>query len=800
MTERFCLDLASPARGFMDSFLLGTGRLGATLRSAIGQERIDINLDRFWSGGPETGTDTPSPAHLLPELRKAIRDGDAALADQLSRRMQGSGRTQSYQPTAALLWRFDRADPQGVVTNYGRRLNLSTATAEYGYATPAGPVRLTSFVSRRHDVFTMVADGDGLLSFAEMGLEWSSEHPVQCHAWSDGVVRWLRVEGRAPKNVIPPYVDTTNPIQYDDKAPDADGTVASGMGFVVVAALVAQPDGGARLTIAGECGFRGPFERPSADPEMLTRTATARVEAALQIDLAALQQDALDDYRQFFDRNSLYLSGRPELGEDDPARAELLYHFGRYLLISSSQPGTEPANLQGIWNPYVRPAWSSNHTTNINTEMNYWPAEPTGLGDLVAPYNSMVTELVEAGKLTARHYYGAPGSVVHHNTDLWRFTRPVEGTPVWANWTGALPWLLVQCWDHWAYGSGDDRYAQEQLLPMLAEVSRFILFMLVEDASGALVFSPSSSPEHCFIGPDGQAWGVTEASAMDQQLSTQALRRLIELSSRFGLETQLADQCSVALAKLALPTVDAGGRAKEWAGDLTGAEPGHRHLSHLYSIYPGDGQSIFADSDALEPERRGLAHRLEHGTGHTGWSQAWVLCMAARLGDTALVQSSVRTLLDSLTTRALLVLHPYEGMPDDAVFQIDGNFGATAGIAECVLQSFDDLTVLLPAVPPNWSHGQLDGGVIRGGHRVDLAWSDGLLTRAQLTARRNSVVTLDFPAGASYHLRNLGNADDTATMVAEPASQGREKLRWQVRSGQSYELVILDVKSESSIA
>lgn len=790
MTERFCLDLASPAQGFMDSFLLGNGRLGATLRSAIGQERIDINLDRFWSGGPETGTDTPSPANLLPELRQAIRDGDAALADQLSQRMQGSGQTQSYQPTAALLWRFDRSIAAYGVTNYRRRLNLSTAMAEYGYDTPAGHVRLTSFVSRRHDVCTVVADGDGLLSFAEMGLEWLSEHPVQSHAWSEGAVRWQRVEGRAPKSVIPPYVETSDPIQYDDKAPEADGTVASGMGFVVVAALVAQPDGGARLTIAGECGFRGPFERPSADLELLARTATARVKAALQIDPAALQKQCVDDYRQFFDRNSLYLPSRPELGEDDPARAELLYHFGRYLLISSSQPGTEPANLQGIWNPYVRPAWSSNHTTNINTEMNYWPAEPTGLGDLVAPYNAMVSELVEAGKATAHHYYGAPGSVVHHNTDLWRFTRPVEGTPVWANWTGALPWLLVQCWDHWAYGSGDDRYAREQLLPMLAEVSRFILFMLVEDASGALVFSPSSSPEHCFIGPDGQAWGVTEGAAMDQQLSAQAMRRLIELSSRFGLETQLAEQCSVALAKLARPSVDAKGRAKEWAGDMTGAEPGHRHLSHLYSIYPGDGQSIFADPDALGPERRGLAHRLEHGTGHTGWSQAWVLCMAARLGDTALVQSSVRTLLNRLTTRALLVLHPYEGMPDSSVFQIDGNFGATAGIAECVLQSFDGLTVLLPAVPSSWNEGQLSGGVIRGGHRVDLAWSDGLLTRAQLSALRDTLVTLNIPAGASYHLSNLTNASETLTADVTPTTPGRQQLCWQAQSGQIYELLV----------
>lgn len=784
MIERYCLDLPTPARGFMDSFLLGNGRLGSTVRSGIGEERIDINLDRFWSGGPSAIAAGPSPAHLLPALRQAIRQGDSARADALSRDMQGRGWTQSYQPLSGLLFRFD---PSTEAVRYTRRIDLSTATARHHYGADTGWVSVSSFVSGPRNVAVTVVKGDNLLPIASMSLQWDCPHPAQTHAWTEGTTRWTRIVGRAPKLVIPPYVEADDAIIYDDGAPAADGTVAAGMGFAVIAAL--QPiDGGVRLLIAAECGFRGWNERPSADLDALARAAESTVRAAMQYPWVALHNESVVDHRRYFARHDLELPSRPELAEHDPARAELLYHFGRYLLIASSRPGTEPANLQGIWNPYRRPAWSSNHTTNINTEMNYWPAQVTGLGDLAQPLVDMVEQLVAAGSRSASHFYGAPGSVVHHNTDVWRFSQPVEGTPTWANWTGALPWLVSQCWDHWDYGAGDDVFARQRLLPMMAEIVRFALFMLVEDADGQLVVSPSSSPEHSFVGTDGRKWGVTEGATMDQALYQQLFERFVSLSARFNAEANLAQRASAALSRLRKPLIGDDGELCEWDAELVGGEPGHRHFSHLYGLYPAGGPARYADPSFVDAARRALDRRMANSQDRPGWSQSWILCMAARLGDPALAQDSIANLLTVLTTRSLLVLHPYAGVPDNAVFQIDGNFGATAGMFEMLVQSTQDGADLLVALPKAWDSGHLVGARVRGGHVVDFSWQDGLVTRATIAAGRNGSFALDIPAGYAYEITCLSDASRCETAMSLDQTAGRLRLAWAGVAGVNYKV------------
>ncbi|MGV8954061.1 MAG: glycoside hydrolase N-terminal domain-containing protein, partial [Cypionkella sp.] len=270
MTKRFCLELPTPATGFMDSFMLGNGRLGATVAGGIGTERIDINLDCLWSGGPEGEPTGPSPAHLLPDLRQAIATGDMALADALSRHMQGKGWTQSYQPLGVLKFAYAGArDASG----YHRQLNLEMASAEHGYGQGDGAVRVRSFVSTSSDVAVVLADGAGLLSPAEMSIAWECQHPTEAVEWVEGAVRWIRITGRAPSMVIPPYVEDDNAIVYASDVPDADGTVAAGMGFAGVAALSTLADGTARVIIAAQCGFRGAFERPSADVAALAAKA-----------------------------------------------------------------------------------------------------------------------------------------------------------------------------------------------------------------------------------------------------------------------------------------------------------------------------------------------------------------------------------------------------------------------------------------------------------------------------------------------------------------------------------------------
>jgi len=783
MFDRYCLDLPSPAQGFMDSFLLGNGRLGATVRSGIGEERLDFNLDRFWSGGPSPAPDAESPAHLLPEVREAIRSGDSARADALSRAMQGKGWTQSYQPLSGLLFRFA---PPSNTRGYMRRLDLANATARHMYTTEAGDVRVSSFVSAPRNVAVTLVEGD-LPCAGQIDLRWDCPHPCQTLEWTEGTTLWTRIVGRAPARVIPPYIQSDAPVWYGKDMPAKDGTVEAGMGFAVVAALQ-QVEGGVRLIVAAECGFRGWSQRPSADTEAMAQAAQDTVRAALTVDGKQLQQEHVADHRHYFDRNDLELPPRPELAERDPARAELLYHFGRYLLIASSRPGTEPANLQGIWNPYRRPAWSSNHTTNINTEMNYWPAHVAGLGDLAQPLVDMVEELVAAGRRSASHFYNAPGSVVHHNTDLWRFSQPVEGAPMWANWTGALPWLVSHCWDHWEYGAADDEFARKRLLPMLAEIVRFALFMLVEDGAGQLVVSPSSSPEHVFVGRDGNLWGVTEGSTMDQDLYRQLFERFVSLCVRFGLEAELAEKAQAALQRLRMPLIGEDGELCEWGPGLVGGEPGHRHFSHLYGLFPAGGPARSADPAFVEAATRSLERRMANSIDRPGWSQSWILCMAARLGDSDLAQRALAGLLTQLTTRSLLVLHPYSGVPDNAVFQIDGNFGATAGVLEMLVQSTADGVLLLAAVPASWHDGHLSGARARGGHDVHVVWRDGLVTSAVIRVAKDGAFALDLPAGCDYEVTCQSHASRCQTMRSTEQSSLRQCLTWQATAGESYRI------------
>lgn len=786
MNKRYCIDLKTPAKGFMDSFLLGNGRLGSTVRSGVGEERININLDRFWSGGPQQAIDTASPAHLLPELRRAIRGREHARADEISSEMQGQGWTQSYQPLSGLRFRFEVADERSV-TDYRRRLDLSTATAEHHYVSNGGTTRVISFVSSPQNVAVTAVRGEAMLPVSEMQLSWDCPHPSTSHSWIEGDVRWTRVVGRAPARVIPLYVSDGNPVSYSEDPPGQNGLVPTGMGFSVVAALL-PIDGGAQLVVAAECGYRGSFQRPTADVGELSRRAQLTVHKALLLSPDELHRENVNDYRHYFERNDLRLPDRPGLAAANPAKAELLYHFGRYLLISSSRAGTEPANLQGIWNPYRRPAWSSNHTLNINTEMNYWPSLVTGLGDLAEPLIAMIEELVEAGKETARHFYAAPGSVAHHNSDLWRFSRPVKGLPMWSNWTAALPWLMSHCWDHWEYGAGDENFARDRLLPMMVEVTRFALFMLVDDADGCLVVSPSSSPEHCFLVQDGTTYGVTEGSTLDQVLYRQHLERFVTLAAQLGEESDLASEASAALARLRQPPVSEDGTLGEWAEGYQGAEPGHRHFSHLYGLFPGSSMTWHADRALSQAARKSLEDRLTHSKHGPGWSHAWVICLAARLRDSNLARHALEVLLTGLTTNSLLVLHPYEGVPDNSVFQIDGNFGATAGILEMLLQSVNGIISLLPALPDAWASGSLAGGRVRGGHVVDLSWEVGALTSAIVRAGRSTNVTLDVPSENSLRVTRVSDGSRCAVVVAGSPMKGRQHLTWPATEGETYSI------------
>ncbi|WP_224705202.1 glycoside hydrolase family 95 protein [Devosia aquimaris] len=744
MTSRFRLDLSQPANGFTESFLLGNGQLGASVQGHPGLESFALNLDTLWSGGPLGDEPGPSPAHHLPALRAAIARGDSVAAEAISRQMQGPGWTQSYQPLGTIKLRY--ADGEGAL-DYGRCLDLATAEAQVRFVAKSGPVATRTLVSAPAQVLLSTIAGDGALALDEMALTFASpQSDVHLHQHEADGVKWLEAWGRVPANVLPNYVDLEPAVVYGTDAPAADGSVAAGMGYGIVAALHRGDDGQVRLIIAAESGFRGFDRRPSADCPALLEAAQARVKAALALPTETLVAAHRADYAQYFDRMDLDLSASQPGNGRDPHRAELFYHYGRYLMISGSRPGTQPTNLQGIWNVDVRPAWSSNYTVNINTEMNYWPAEMTGLADLAQPLQAFVADAAGArGAAAAQHYYGAAGACVHHNTDIWHFSAPVNGDPQWANWPTGLVWLGLQLRAHLDYDPDDTAYLSTVALPVWRAATAFALDLLVEHADGSLVASPSTSPENMFVTADGAGGAVSAGAAMDQEM----IRELLELyvSTEIEGDRPLVERARTALARLRLPILCADGTLGEWAGDVAPIEQGHRHFSHLYGHHPGRRITAEETPVAFAGVRNALDQRLAHGSGHTGWSQAWVLCQAARLRDAALADKAIVGLINDLAFKSLMVLHPHSGWPEGNVFQIDGNFGAVAGMTELLVQSRRDRIIVLPALPPSWRTGQARGIRSFGGHSVDLAWRDGALTALTITGGRDAALLIDLPRG-----------------------------------------------------
>ncbi|GGM05170.1 glycoside hydrolase N-terminal domain-containing protein [Dactylosporangium sucinum] len=723
---RHRIELTAPAADFHDGFPIGNGRLGAMVHGRCGTEWFDLNADTLWSGGPLAPPPGPSPAGALPPLRAAIAAGDHARADALARSLQGPAWTQSYQPLGRLTLAYGSAGSAST-DGYRRWLDLARAVA----VTRHGGAEVTSFVSAPDDVLVVSVAAPG-------APELHSPHPGVTLGELDGCLVWT---GQAPESVLPNYVVDRSPaVTYGP----------AGMGFAVAAAV-----DGDRLLVAAATGFRGPFESPSTDLSELALDAVARVSAARRLSTAELLERHVEEHRGWFGRADLHLPDAP--------REELLFHLGRYLLVAASRPGTQPANLQGIWNADVRPGWSSNWTTNINAQMNYWAAETTGLAELHEPLLTLTRDLAVAGAPTAAFHYGAGGAAAHHNTDLWRFTAPVPGEPQWANWPSALAWLSAHLWEHWSFGGEPPDPA------VFAAAARFTLDLLVPDASGALVLSPSTSPEHDFSGGTAVSWGC----AMDQELAREVLTRCAALGG------PLAAEASRALELLRPVQTGPDGALLEWYDDRPPGEPGHRHLSHLYGLYPGTRITETGTPADYAAARLALHQRLAAGTGHTGWSRAWVLCLAARLRDAPLAASSLRALLDELCSPSLLTLHPDAARPTGWIFQIDGNLGAAAGIAELLVQSHEGTVALLKTLPPAWSSGSARGLRCRGGHEVALSWAGGALREARIVAGRNGPLVADLPPGP------LTVPGATAAPGAAP---GRRRLTWDATAGTEYVL------------